>query len=135
MSGFGRHARRLARTVATGYGSVVFRDLLPLKLENWGSNPVEDPGNTPLNDDLGDLSATVVTSWNELIDAAATAGAPAIVAVPIGFMTDHMETLYDLDIVAAGKALDLDMEFVRAPVPNDDESVVAGLARSVSALL
>ena len=25
---------------------------------------------------------------------------------PIGFMTDHMETLYDLDIVAAGAALD-----------------------------
>ena len=72
---------------------------------------------------------------DELIDAAVAAGVPAIVACPIGFMTDHMETLYDLDIVAAGKALDLDMEFVRAPGPNDDESVVAGLARSVARLL
>ena len=36
------------------------------------------------------------------IDACAAAGFDGVVVVPIGFVTDHMETLYDLDIVAAG---------------------------------
>lgn len=53
-----------------GYGSAVFKDLLPLKLEHWGSNPVLDPGNPPMNSSLGDVNPTVVTSWNETIDAA-----------------------------------------------------------------
>jgi hypothetical protein len=53
-----------------GYGAVVFRDLLPVRLDNWGSDPVTDPGNTPLNDSMGDMSPTVVTSWGEIIDAA-----------------------------------------------------------------
>jgi hypothetical protein len=56
--------------VWAGYGSAVFKDLLPVKLDNWGSDPVTDSGNTPLNDSLGDVSPTVVTSWGEIIDAA-----------------------------------------------------------------
>ncbi len=54
----------------TGYGPVVFRDLLPVRLDQWGDDPVLDSGNTPLNDSLGDISPTVVTSWNETIAAA-----------------------------------------------------------------
>ena len=53
-----------------GYGSVVFKDLLPARLDNWGADPVTDPGNTPLNDSLGDISPTVITSWGEIVDAA-----------------------------------------------------------------
>jgi len=56
--------------MSTGYGAVVFRDLLPVRLDNWGSDPVTDPGNTPLNNSLGDISPTVITSWGEIIDAA-----------------------------------------------------------------
>jgi protoporphyrin/coproporphyrin ferrochelatase len=71
----------------------------------------------------------------ELIGAAAKSGAPALVVVPIGFMTDHMETLYDLDVVAASQALDADLEFVRAPVPNDDTGVLDAIASSLLPLL
>lgn len=46
------------------------QDLLPLKLDDWGSNPVLDPGNPPMNTSLGDINPTVITSWNETIDAA-----------------------------------------------------------------
>tara|TARA_R110001592_G_scaffold336960_1_gene622799 strand:- start:65554 stop:67431 length:1878 start_codon:yes stop_codon:yes gene_type:complete len=53
-----------------GYGSVVFKDLLPVRLDNWGSDPVTDPGNTPIDNSLGDISPTVITSWGEIIDAA-----------------------------------------------------------------
>ncbi|MCP5121559.1 MAG: DUF3604 domain-containing protein [Pseudomonadales bacterium] len=61
-------AIRVARW--TGYGTAVFKDLLPLKLDDWGSNPVLDPGNPPMNTSLGDINPTVITSWNETIDAA-----------------------------------------------------------------
>ncbi len=71
----------------------------------------------------------------DLIDEAAEVGVSGIVVCPIGFMTDHMETLYDLDIVAADRALTLGLEFMRAPVPNDDDNVVEAYARKISALI
>ncbi|MHB9003419.1 MAG: ferrochelatase, partial [Coriobacteriia bacterium] len=72
----------------------------------------------------------------DLIDAAgATTDYTSIVAVPIGFMTDHMETLYDLDIMAADRALQADLGFVRAAVPNDNERLMNAVAESVSKLI
>lgn len=72
---------------------------------------------------------------DEMIDAAAKTEISAVVVVPIGFMTDHLETLYDLDIDAAGRAYDADLGFVRAPVPGDDEGIVQAIADSVIELL
>lgn len=69
----------------TGYGSVVFKDVLPLRLENWGSDPVTDPGNPPLTDVLGDVSPTVVTSWNEIIDAAEAHNQPGRFTALLGW--------------------------------------------------
>lgn len=75
-------------------------------------------------------------SIDDLIDAAATStDYTSIVVVPIGFMTDHMETLYDLDIVAADRAMQADLGFVRAAVPNDNERLMKAVAESVSKLL
>jgi ferrochelatase len=71
----------------------------------------------------------------EVIDAANSSGAKSIVAVPIGFVTDHLETLYDLDIMAADRALNLDMEFVRGPVANEHDHLISGLAEAVLPLL
>lgn len=70
-----------------------------------------------------------------VIDAIGESAAPALVVVPIGFMTDHLETLYDLDVVAAERALDADLEYSRATVPNDDDNVVTAIAESIIALL
>ncbi|HSK47026.1 MAG TPA: ferrochelatase [Coriobacteriia bacterium] len=63
-----------------------------------------------------------------LIEACSDANVPALVVCPIGFVTDHLETLYDLDIVAADKALSADVEFARAPVPNDSDMLIEPLA-------
>lgn len=41
-------------------------------------------------------------------------GAQAIVVVPIGFISDHMEVLYDLDTEAKDLAAELGIHFVRA---------------------
>jgi protoporphyrin/coproporphyrin ferrochelatase len=71
----------------------------------------------------------------DLIPAVAASDYTAIVVVPIGFATDHMETLYDLDIVAAGAALDADLEFMRARVPNDDPRILDAIAKVVAPLI
>jgi ferrochelatase len=71
----------------------------------------------------------------DVIDAAAAAGYGAIVVSPIGFALDHMETLYDIDVVAAGRAPAPGLEFHRAPVPNDDARMIDALAQAVELVL
>lgn len=72
---------------------------------------------------------------DELIEAASDSLVTALIVCPIGFVTDHMETMYDLDIDAAGKALDAGLEFKRSPVPNDEPSLVAGIVKAVAPLI
>lgn len=74
-----------------------------------------------------DLSAVMQT--------AAEAGYTGIVVVPIGFAIDHMETLWDLDIDAAERALLLGLTFARTAVPNDDDSFVEALMWAIEPLL
>jgi protoporphyrin/coproporphyrin ferrochelatase len=47
----------------------------------------------------------------------AKGGVPAVVAVPVGFVSDHMEVVYDLDVQAAETAASLGLEFARAAAP------------------
>jgi ferrochelatase len=44
-------------------------------------------------------------------------GVPAAVVIPVGFVTDHMEVLHDLDIEAAEVAGSLGVAFARASTP------------------
>jgi len=71
----------------------------------------------------------------EVIAAAAAQGLTAVAICPIGFVTDHMETLYDLDVVAAGAALDAGLESVRATVPNAHPDMIRVFAEAVASLL
>ena len=68
-----------------------------------------------------------------VIAAAAEAGLRGVVVLPIGFAVDHMETLYDLDVVAAQQADSLGLGFARATAPNDSELLIEALAESVRA--
>jgi ferrochelatase len=44
----------------------------------------------------------------------ATAGVQDVVVAPIGFTSDHMEVLYDLDLEAKSRAIELGLNMVRA---------------------
>lgn len=68
-----------------------------------------------------------------IITMAAEAGIRGVVVLPIGFAVDHMETLYDLDVVAAQQARTLGLSFARAMAPNDSEFLIEALADSVRA--
>ncbi len=55
----------------------------------------------------------------------AAAGARAVVVVPIGFVSDHMEVVYDLDTDAAGVAAKLGLPFVRSATVGTSPAFVA----------
>jgi ferrochelatase len=59
------------------------------------------------------------------IDALQATGARDVVVVPIGFISDHLEVLYDLDLEARERAEELGMEFVRVPTIGTDPAFVA----------
>jgi ferrochelatase len=54
-----------------------------------------------------------------------------VVVVPVGFVSDHVELLYDVDIRAAAIANELGMRLERPPALNDDPRFVGTLAALV----
>jgi len=69
---------------------------------------------------------------NDCLIDLAQAGAPAVVVVPIGFVSDHMEVLFDLDLEAARTARDLGLPMARAATPGTDPRFVAMISSLVS---
>lgn len=64
----------------------------------------------------------------ELASTKATAG---VLVCAQGFVADHLEVLYDLDIEAAGLAEELGLAFARTRSLNDDPTVMAALAARI----
>ena len=54
------------------------------------------------------------------LDALHAKGVPAVVLCPVGFVSDHLEVVWDLDTEAAEKATELGMGFARAAAPSGD---------------
>jgi ferrochelatase len=54
-------------------------------------------------------------------------GRQAVIVVPVGFMSDHMEVLWDLDTEAKEAAEENDLRFVRTPTPGVSPAFVAGI--------
>ena len=51
-----------------------------------------------------------------------------VVVAPIGFVCDHVEMLYDLDIETKQLAADLGMNLIRASCPNDHPTFIRMMA-------
>ncbi|QEW01483.1 ferrochelatase [Microbacterium caowuchunii] len=54
-------------------------------------------------------------------------GCDAVVIVPLGFVSDHMEVLWDLDTEAMDAAAEAGIRAVRTPTPGVDPAYVSGL--------
>ena len=67
----------------------------------------------------------------EVVDGLHNAGARAVTVAPIGFLCDHVEILYDVDIALKAHADKLGMQLARTPSLNDGEALVAALAAVV----
>jgi protoporphyrin/coproporphyrin ferrochelatase len=62
---------------------------------------------------------------NDHLEMLAEYAEPGVVVVPIGFVSDHMEVVYDLDTEAASTAQRLELPFARAATPGVDSRFVA----------
>ena len=112
---YGEQCLETARLVA---------ELAGLADERW-SWAYQSAGRTPepwAGPDLG-----------EHLAALASRGVRAVVSVPVGFVSDHVELLFDIDHKAEAVAAELGMRLERPPALNDDPVFIAALAELVRA--
>jgi ferrochelatase len=123
---------------------------LPERIRSWGD---------PYPQQLHDTSALVAAAadcarWQFAFQSASHTGEPwlgpdlldvlhdlagsgvrEVVVCPVGFVADHLEVLYDIDVEARGRAESLGIDLYRAPSLNDGEDFLAVLASLASELL
>jgi ferrochelatase len=68
----------------------------------------------------------------EVVRQQAADGSPGLVVCACGFVADHLEVAYDLDLEAAAVARELGLPFARTASVNDDEAVLGALAALVA---
>ena len=68
---------------------------------------------------------------NDFLRETAGQGTSAVVLVPIGFASDHMEVMWDLDTEAMRTAAELGLDAVRASTVGDDPRFVTAMAALV----
>ena len=67
----------------------------------------------------------------EHLSALAARGVREVVVVPVGFVSDHVEILFDIDIRARARADELGIRLERPPALNDDPVFIGALAELV----
>jgi ferrochelatase len=102
-------ASAITERVAQQRGQSFESDLVYCSRSGSASQPWLEPD---INDHLYELAAR---------------GEPAVVVVPIGFVSDHMEVVYDLDTEAAATAEECGIAFARAATAGDHPAFVSGL--------
>jgi len=93
-------------------------------IDNWGL-AWQSAGRTP----EPWLEPDILTVIDELGTDGHTTG---LVVSAVGFVADHLEVLYDLDVDAARRAAEHDLPFARTACVNDDPAVMAALAGLVA---
>ncbi len=99
--------RDAAQTIATGLGRADGWDLVYQSRSGAPSVPWLEPD---ISDHLADLAGS---------------GVPGAAMVPLGFISDHMEVLWDLDTVATRDGESLGLAMARAGTPGTDPRFVA----------
>ena len=70
----------------------------------------------------------------DLFPSLAAEGATDVLVVPVQFLADHLEVLYDLDVAAAAQARAAGLRYHRIPMPNTRPDFIDALAVIVRAL-
>ncbi len=93
------------------------------------SGPPSVPWLEPdVNDHLAALAKGVLPDGTPLPQGVPT----AVVAVPVGFVSDHMEVVHDLDVEAARTAASLGLPFARAKAPGPTSRFAAMVSELVA---
>jgi ferrochelatase len=68
---------------------------------------------------------------NQVMRMLATERVTDVIIAPIGFVCDHVEVVYDLDIETKNLAADLGIRLVRTPCPNDHPTFIRMMAEII----
>lgn len=68
---------------------------------------------------------------SEAIKALALQEVKELMVIPVGFVTDHLEVLYDNDVECAALCKDLAMGYCRPPMPNVAPSAIEAMKEAV----
>lgn len=69
--------------------------------------------------------------FKDLVPDLARAGYPGVIFVPVQFVADHLETLYDIDVAGREEAEEVGLAFHRVPVPNASDTFIEALRQVV----
>ena len=69
------------------------------------------------------------------IDDLHARGVRKVLVAPVGFVSDHLEILWDIDVEARERAAELDLELDRIESLNDDPAFISALAALVRTAL
>jgi protoporphyrin/coproporphyrin ferrochelatase len=72
-------------------------------------------------------------STDEVLKLLARTGRTDVLAIPISFVSDHIETLYEIDLLFGDEARALGLNFKRAPSLNTEPQFIEALAQLVEA--
>ena len=72
-------------------------------------------------------------STDEVLRLLAATGRNDVLAIPISFVSDHIETLYEIDLLFGDEAKKLGLNFKRAPSLNSEPAFIEALAQLVEA--
>jgi ferrochelatase len=72
-------------------------------------------------------------STDEVLRLLAATGRTDVLAIPISFVSDHIETLYEIDLLFGDEAKKLGLNFKRAPSLNSEPAFIEALAQLVEA--
>jgi len=134
-------ARRITAALEDGGGEVVYSaHSLPVKCIDEGDPYVEHLGRTiaavervtGVSGHLCYQSRSGPVEWlspstPQTLETLASSGCGRVVMVPISFVSDHVETLFEIDIQYREQASSLGMELVRTPSLNTDPAFIAVL--------
>ena len=67
----------------------------------------------------------------DVVRGQAEQGGQELVICPVGFVSDHLEVLYDIDLEAKPLAAELGIQLVRVASPNDEPEFLRAVATAV----
>ena len=107
---------QIHETIRTVAGRVGLRD------DQWQFG-YQSAGHTP--------EEWLTPDFKDLVPDLARAGHTGVIFVPVQFIADHLETLYDIDIAGREEAEEVGLAFHRVPVPNTAPTFIDALRQVV----
>ncbi|WP_174776636.1 ferrochelatase [Cryobacterium tagatosivorans] len=129
--GFGEGGAYAAQHLAVAH-AIMAGTAAPTPASATGPAPATGPVETPWQLVYQSRSGPPSMPWlepdiNDAIALLPARGIRAVVIVPLGFVSDHMEVMWDLDNEATESAAEHGLFSVRVPTPGVDPAFVSGL--------